>query len=78
MGQAVFDWESFWDITTPEDAARILFDWYGARAARIAAECGLAAHGDDREEDYRFWYAVFARLRADETDLPGPRAQAGT
>lgn len=66
MGQAAFDWKSFWDITTPEDTARILAGWYGPLAARLAVECALAASGDGRDEDYRFWYAVFARLRAKE------------
>lgn len=72
MEQSAFDWESFWDITTPEDTALILAEWYGPLAAWHAATCALAASGGDRDEDYRFWYAVFARLRAevDGADCP--------
>ena len=72
MGQNAFDWESFWDITTPEDTARTLAEWYGPFAAWHAAECALAASGGDRDEDYRFWYAVFARLRAEAEGPDSP------
>lgn len=65
MEKSHSDWKSFRDIATPEAAARVLTDWYGRHAARHAAECGLAARGDDRDEDYRFWCDVFAMLRAD-------------
>jgi hypothetical protein len=69
MGQDSFDWDSFWDIATPEQAAWACVELYGPDAALAAAHCGLAAYGDDRDDDYRFWYAVFARLRAVEAPL---------
>jgi hypothetical protein len=62
MRQDCFDW----DIATPERAARALVEFYGPDATLAAAHCGLAAYGDDRHDDYRFWYAVFARLRVAE------------
>ena len=37
-------------------------DLYGAHAAEAAASCAEAAQADDRDEDYRFWTAVVARL----------------
>lgn len=73
MGQAACDWKSFWSIATPEDTAHTLSEWYGQEAAQLAAECGLAARGGDRDEDYRFCFAVFARLRMRE---PRPAAAA--
>ena len=80
MARSACDWKSFWDISTPEETARILAGWYGPLAAKLAVDCELAASGDDREEDYRFWYAVFARLCAEpegqESPLPGARAGA--
>lgn len=76
MGEDFFDWTSFWDLASPEQAARTLAGLYGPDAARAAADCALAAADDDRDEDYRFWLAVFARLRAAEqrpaTGRPAP------
>ena len=57
-------WSSFWDLATPEQAARMLSRLCGPDAALAAAYSGMAARADDRDDDYRFWLAVFARLRA--------------
>ena len=72
MGRSACDWKSFWDISTPEETARILAGWYGPFAVKVAVDCALAASGDGREEDYRFWYAVFARLCAEQKGPKGP------
>jgi hypothetical protein len=74
MAQDSLDWNSFWDIATPERAARTLVELHGPDAALAAAHCGLAAYGDGRDHDYRFWYAVFARLRAAEPRPASARA----
>ena len=55
-------WESFWDLANPEQGARGMRDIYGDHAAEAAASCAEAAQADDRDEDYRFWTAVAARL----------------
>lgn len=55
-------WRSFWDLATPEDVAQILREMFGDDAAKIAAENGLVAKSDDREEDFQFWSTVFRIL----------------
>ena len=72
------DWHSFWDVANPRQAATALAELYGEAATAAAAECAAAARSDDRDDDYRFWIAVQARLQAArrgaaETD--GPRLE---
>jgi len=68
MFEAPFDWNSFWDLTSPAEAAATFREIYGPGAAEAAAQCAAAARNDDRENDHRFWVAVSAELiRADET-----------
>ena len=62
MAQDAFNWKSFWDIATPEEAARILTEWFGMMAAQLAVDCALAAGGDQRDDDRRFWLAVLDSL----------------
>jgi hypothetical protein len=66
MVRQLLHWNSFWDLASPERAAEALTELYGSGAALAAAYCGLAAYGDDRHDDYRFWVAVFGRLREAE------------
>jgi hypothetical protein len=76
MFEAPFDWNSFWDLATPQEAAATFREIYGPAAAKAAAECATAASNDDRENDHRFWVAVSAELsRSDETAsaVPPPR-----
>jgi hypothetical protein len=58
------DWQSFWDLASPEHGASKMLEIYGASSAEMAAGCASAALADDRDEDYRFWTAVQARLQA--------------
>jgi hypothetical protein len=68
MFEAPFDWNSFWDLTSPAEAAATFREIYGAGAAEAAAQCAIAARNDDRENDHRFWVAVSAELTgANET-----------
>ena len=62
MFEAPFDWNSFWDLMTPADAAATFRDMYGAGAADAAAQCAVAAQTDNRDSDHRFWAAVAAEL----------------
>ena len=62
MAQDAFNWKSFWEIATPEEAARILTDWFGIMAAQLAVDCALAAGSDQRDDDRRFWLAVLDSL----------------
>jgi hypothetical protein len=52
MFEPPFDWNSFWDLTSPAEAAATFREIYGPAAAR----------NDDRENDHRFWVAVSAEL----------------
>ncbi len=62
MFEAPFNWSSFWDLATPEEAAITFRELYGASAAQAAAQCANAASKDNRESDHRFWLAVCAAL----------------
>jgi hypothetical protein len=64
------EWMSFWDIANPRQGARALDEMYGEAAAAAAANCAEAARADDRDEDYRFWIAVLARLQANDQPPP--------
>ena len=73
MFEAPFDWNSFWHLATPQEAAATFREIYGAGAAEAAAECATAARDDDRENDHRFWIAVSAELtRTEETTSAVP------
>jgi hypothetical protein len=60
------DWQSFWDLASPERGARAMKALYGEAAAAAAADCAAAARADRREKDYRFWTAVLAQLGANQ------------
>lgn len=80
MEDCCANWTSFWDLTSPQEAAEWLINRYGAGAATTAAaHCALAAYGDERDEDYRFWKTVFGRLRSAEgaTALTGGAQASG-
>ncbi len=62
MFEAPFNWNSFWDLMTPAEAAATFRDEYGPAAAEAAAQCAIAALNDHRESDHRFWIAVSAEL----------------
>lgn len=62
MFETPFNWNSFWDLATPAEAAAVLQESYGPGAADAAQECASAAKKDDRETDYLFWLAVVAEL----------------
>ncbi len=67
MYVAPWDWNSFWDLATPTEAAAMLRDSHGPRAAEAAEECASAAKNDDRDTDHFFWLAVAAELKKDRS-----------
>jgi hypothetical protein len=62
MFEAPFDWNSFWDLTTPAEAAEMFRELYGPGASEAADLCATAAKNDGRPVDYSFWLAVTAEL----------------
>jgi hypothetical protein len=65
MAGDVGDWKSFWDVSSPEEAAGTLRELYGVATAEAASKCAVAAQCDGRDEDYRFWIATLAELNGD-------------
>lgn len=77
------NWHSFWDIANPRQGAKALIEMYGDAATAAAAKCVADALSDERDDDYRFWVAVLARLRAAEQkelelELCSPESPAET
>jgi hypothetical protein len=62
MSEDALNWNSFWDLASPAEAARVLTEFYGPAAAEAAAHCAAAAQDDGRESDHRFWMAALAEL----------------
>lgn len=67
MMRKLAEWESFWDLVSPESGAAAMIEWYGDDAADAAANCAAAALADDRDADYRFWTAVLGRVHGANT-----------
>ena len=70
LGERFIVWSSFWDLADPGRAARELYRLYGPDALRTAAVCAVTANADGHDEDYRFWFAVFRRLRKSDSLVP--------
>lgn len=66
-----FPGHSFWDIASPRQGATALRQMFGDEAAAAAQSCAKAAQADKRDDDYRYWIAVLARLKSwDRPDTP--------
>lgn len=63
MNLDALDWKSFWDLATPEKAAALMRELYGAGADGAAADAAADALADNRDEDARFWVATRAAVR---------------
>lgn len=57
------NWQSFWDVASPYEAASAFIELYGSNAVSAAQECVRTAVSDGRNEDARFWKAVIVVLR---------------
>jgi hypothetical protein len=63
VSSSVDDENSIWsgeDSYAAIEAAKAL---YGSNASVAAAWCALAARCDGRTTDYKFWFAIFEKLR---------------
>ena len=49
------DWRSFWDISSPFDAALVMLDLFGSNAVHAANRCIVSAAADNRQVDQYFW-----------------------
>ena len=65
-----FPGDSFWDLAEPRHGAIVLRQMLGDDAAAAAQSCADGAKIDKRDDDYRFWIAVLARLKS--WDQPDP------
>jgi hypothetical protein len=70
-------WQSFWDIASPQQAAKAMASTYGEAARRAALQCAAAAEADNRLEDSRFWCAVAWQLRGTTDGAPAATAATG-
>jgi len=57
------EWKSFWDISSPYDAALALLELFGSNAVRAANSCNASAAADNRHVDQHFWVTVEGVLR---------------
>ena len=62
IGSHSFDWESFYDVATTTDAARVLNEMFGEGAAEAVIKCALAARDDGRPKDHAYWMEVLEKL----------------
>jgi len=54
-----------WAVPQAVEAAKAL---WGETAATAIAWCAMSARGDGRTQEYRFWFRVFAYLKAGSSD----------
>src|SRR3546814_15142822 len=70
MADLLDEWQSFWDIASPQQAATAMASTYGEAARQAALQCVAAAEADGRVEDSRFWCAVARQLRGTTDGVP--------
>ena len=78
MADRLNEWQSFWDIASPQQAATAMASTYGEAARQAALQCAAAAEADGRLEDSRFWCAVARQLRGPADGVPAPTATTGS
>src|SRR3546814_10427348 len=74
MADLLDEWQSFWDIASPQQAATAMASTYGEAARQAALQCVAAAEADGRVEDSSFWCAVARQLRGPTDGVPTPTA----
>lgn len=71
MAEESFDASIFPDLITPEGAACVLTEWYGAGAVEAASASAAAALADNRCKDHRFWITVRGAILSDREAAAG-------
>ncbi|TGT71828.1 MULTISPECIES: hypothetical protein [unclassified Mesorhizobium] len=61
---------AFWHFADPSDAVDAAIELYGSKASLAAASAAFTARYAGRDEDFRFWFTVFSRLRQRENADP--------
>lgn len=59
---------TLWRFASPSEAADAAVGFYGSKASLAAASAAFTARYAGREEDFRFWFAVFSQLRLREQE----------
>ncbi|MBZ9761760.1 hypothetical protein LB553_12870 [Mesorhizobium sp. CA8] len=54
---------ALWHFAKPSEAVDAAIALYGSRASLAAASAAFTARYAGREDDFRFWFAVFSQLR---------------
>jgi hypothetical protein len=78
MADPLDEWQSFWDIASPQQAASAMASTYGETARQAALQCAAAAEADGRLKDSRFWCAVAWQLRGTADRVPAAPATTGS
>ena len=55
-----------WHFADPSEAVAAAIDLYGSKASLAAASAAFTARYAGRDDDFRFWFAVFSQLRQQE------------
>lgn len=54
---------TLWHFADPSEAVDAAVALYGSKASLAAASAAFSARYAGREDDFRFWFAVFSQLR---------------
>ena len=57
---------AFWHFADPSEAVDAAIELYGSKASLAAASAAFTARYAGRDDDFRFWLAVFSQLRQQE------------
>ena len=67
---------ALWHFADPSEAVDAAISLYGSKASLAAASAAFTARYAGRDDDFRFWFAVFSELR--RRDDQDASAQFGT
>lgn len=59
---------TLWHFADPSEAVNAALALYGPKAALAAASAAFTARYAGREDDFRFWFAVFSQLKCCERE----------
>ncbi|MBZ9994075.1 hypothetical protein [Mesorhizobium sp. BH1-1-4] len=61
---------TLWHFASPSEAVDAAIALYGSRASLAVASAAFTARYAGREDDFRFWFAVFSQLRRKDGKEP--------